>query len=289
MTTWRTDSSGNPARIAPPFEGKQVGVQFNANDFDTAIQEQGDRLQWEQASRCPCAANEQTGQPDPTCDTCGGAGWEYHSPLAIRGIVDRLDLRLDLLGGPLGDWMFGSAMVTVQPVHQPGYRDRYRLTDSVTSHSELVVRGPAGSNDRLAFPVATRTDAVLVEVGGELVKRNLTVGITRLRLMSDDRTPGPVLRQGVHFETDAAGRVDWSLGDAAGLAPRPTEPGRSGGSYAVTYLHHPSYLVQNWPYPLRVIHTQRKVASPQHILGPVSAMAMLEARQDKPAAQVPNG
>ena len=287
---WKHDSSGKPARIAPPFFGKEVGVDFDANDFDRAIQEQGDRVEWEQAARCPCAANETTGQADPTCDVCGGAGWEYHSPLPIRAIVDRLEFHLDLLGGQIGDWIFGTAMFTVQPIHQPNYRDRFRLLDSVVSHSEIVTRGMAGESDRLAFPVGKRTEAVLVGEGDEQVRRQVTWRVLRLRLMTDERKPGPIVREGVHFDVDERGRIDWTRGDSAGLSPRPAESARrQGGRYAITYLHNPSYLVQNWPYPMRILHAQRKVPAPVHTPGPVSAMAMMEARQDKPAAQQPDG
>jgi len=290
MSGWKTDQSGKPARVAPPFYGKELGVDFDPNDFDRSIQEQGDRIAWEQAARCPCAANDDTGQPDPTCDTCGGAGWEYHSPLEIRAIVDRLEYHLDLLGGSIGDWVFGAAMFTMQPIHQPNFRDRFRLIDSVVSHSEVITRGLEQRPDRLAFPVSGRSEAVLVGEGDEQVRRTFTWRVLRLRLMSETRQPGPVLREGVHFEVDTAGRIDWTRGDALGLAPRPAQDARRpGGRYAVTYLHNPSYLVQNWPYPMRILHTKRKVPVPLHTPGPVSAMAMMEARQDKPGAQTPDG
>lgn len=286
---WALDDAGNPAKQVTRADGKKNTTSFNVEMFRRAIQEHGDRIRWEQASRCPCAANDSTGQPDPTCDVCYGRGWEYHSPQPIRGIVDRLEYRLDALE-KLGDWAFGGCMVTLDPLHRPNFRDRFLLMDAVKPHSELMARGPAGKSDRLTFPIKAVTDTVMVEEGGERVRRQVSTGVTRLRLMDEtNRTPGPVVREKVDFEVDAFGRIDWTLGDGRGTSPRPAEGNRRGGRYAVTYLHNPSYLVGNYPYPLRVLHVHGKRPDWVHMQGPVSAFCSMEVRQDQPDAPVPGG
>jgi hypothetical protein len=286
---WHEDASGNPARHVTRAEGKTNTTGFDMERFRRAIQEHGDRMRWEQASRCPCAANDDTGQPDPTCDTCHGKAWEYHSPEPVRGIVDRLEYRIDALE-KLGDWAFGGCMVTLDPLHRPNFRDRFILLDAVKPHSELVARGPADRADRLAYPVQPVEDVVLVGEGDEQVRRKIKVGVRRLRVMDEaTRTPGAIRREGIDFAVTPNGCIDWSLGDALGTAPRPAEGRRRGGRYAITFMHNPSYLVGNYPYPLRVLHVHGKRPDWVHLQGPVSAFCSMEYRQDTPGAPTPDG
>lgn len=285
---WKLDEAGNQAKQIVPTGRKPNTVGFDMSWFRAAIIEHGDKIKWEQAARCPCAANEDTGQPDPTCDVCAGKAWEYHSPQPIRGIVDRLEYRLDALER-LGDWAFGGCMVTVDPLHRPNFRDRFTLLESVKPHSELVARGIEGRADRLTYPIRTVQDAVMVEEAGERVRRQVKTGVIRLRLMDEARrTPGPVLREGVDFEISPEGRVDWTLGDGRGSSPRPRDGNRRGGRYAVTYLHAPAYLVGNYPFPFRLIHTHFKTTDWNTLQGPVSAFCSMEVRQG-PEAPIPDG
>jgi len=279
--TWNTDASGNPARRAPAHAGKPSKIYFDPVKFERAIQEHGDRLRWEQASRCPCAANDQTGSANPVCPVCGGAGWEYHSPLEIRGIVDRFEVRIDALE-KLGDWAFGSAQLTVQPVHRVGFRDRIVMLDNVVTHSEVVQRDVAGEPDRLTFPVASVSERVLVtRAGGQEVSQLVTFDVLRVRMMTLSRIPGDVLRKGRDFSVTEDGRIDWTQGDRRGTAPTPgTGPHEPGGHYAITYMHRPSYLISNWPFAARTLHVGHKRPEIVHMPGPVMAFMLMEARQD---------
>jgi hypothetical protein len=283
VAEWWIDKAGQPARRAPKHGGKSSGVYFDPDKFERAIQEQGDLVRWEQAARCPCS--NPTGHADPLCESCGGQGWEYHSPLEIRAIVDRLEFRIDALE-KMGDLAFGSVACTLQPVHRLNFRDRLVLLENVIGHSELTRR--RGQVDRLAFPIAHTTERVLTKnAAGEEVVRQWKAGVLRLRLQTGDRTPGPVLREGLDFAVTGDGRIDWSLGDQRGTAPGlPEGPRAPGGAYAVTYYHHPSYIVSNWPYAMRTLHVQRKRPSPEHLPGPISAFAQLEARRDEFGATI---
>lgn len=294
------DASGNPTRNAPAYGKKPLAVEFDPEEFAREIQQHGDALRWEQAARCACSGNAQTGQAHPLCPECYGQGWEYHTPLEIQGIVDRLENRRDSLNA-LGDWVFGSAVVTVEPMHRLNYRDRLVMLQSVVTYSEVIHRGPEGEADRLAFPVATlseRVQQLALNDAGEQVLRNVvaTYGVLRLRVVGEGGLPGPVLRHGYDFEVDDDGRIDWRLGDQTGTAPTPgTRGGRAqlhgerGGAYAVTYYHHPSYLVSNWPFAARVLHLAAKRPTVEHIPGPTQAFAQMEARVDRAPAGVPGG
>lgn len=280
--TWWVDESGNPARKAPPHPGKSSGVWFNPDYFERAIQEQGSRVRWEQAARCPCATNDQTDSANPLCPVCRGTAWEYHSPLEIPGIIDRLETRIENLD-QIGDLTFGSASITVQSIHRLNNRDRIVLLDHAVSYSEVVRRSAVGTPDRLAFPIAKITDRVLTtNAAGQQVSRTVTFGVTRLRLMTDERIPGVISREGRDFGVTADGQIDWTDGDRLGTAPAPGQP------YAITYLQHPSYLITNFPFGSRVLAIKRKQPTKEYIQGPISAFMLMEARQDHRPASEPS-
>jgi len=277
------DTSGFPLRAAPRRATKDASSNdFDPEGFREALQRHGDRLRWEQASRCPCAATEQFSHPDPICSVCGGSGFEYFNPIEIRAIVDRLEFNVDILEA-LGDWAFGSASITTEGVHRPNNCDRFVQLDNVVSYTEGHQRGVAADDDKLTFPIAEITDQIRTVDGlDRQVIRNVTFGVVRLRLMTADRKPGPVLQQGVDFDVSDAGRINWHKGDLLGTAPGAalSKTSRDGGRYAALYYHHPSYIVVNFPYSMRTIHMENKRPVRVHEAGPVSCMAKMEHRRN---------
>jgi hypothetical protein len=277
------DASGYPLRAVPRRAKKDSSDNsFDSEEFRQTLQRHGERLQWEQASRCPCSADAQFASPDPICGVCGGSGWEYFNPIEVRAIVDRLEFNVDILEA-LGDWAFGSASITLEGVHRPNNCDRFVVTENVISYTEGMQRGIVGSDDRPTFPVAHITDQLRTSNGlGQTVLKNVSIGVIRLRTMTADRKPGRVLQAGVDFDVTAAGHINWHKGDQRGTAPAAatSATARNGGRYAMLYYHHPSYLVVTFPYSMRTHHTESKAPLRSHDAGPVSCMAKLEHRRD---------
>lgn len=233
-------------RLAPPPAKREaLSNDFDPTDFENAIERMGYAVTWEHASRCPCRNNPETSQPSIVCPVCDGDGWEHHSPQPIKAIVDALDTNMDALIA-FGTWTFGTARFTVRHEHRPGDRDRYTLTESVLQFSEIRKRS-AAVRERLRYPIATiRQDLMVENSAGELVKRpQVPLNVLRLRLMDPaTRLPGPVIHRGEDFDV-IDGRLDFSRGDLRGTAPG------VGALFAVTYYHHPRYVVETIPHAIR--------------------------------------
>lgn len=271
--------TATPRTPVAPRGKLALRADWKPGEFEVVIAQQGYRVLWEQASRCPCLQNAQTGQAALDCPTCRSSGWEYHTPLEIRAILDRLDNRIDVLGA-LGEWAFGSATITVRGEHRPGYWDRYTLLDSVLTTSEVTVRrAAAGGRERLTYPIATvRMDLLVANEAGDLVRRfNYPVNVERLRCM-DPATghPGAVLRRDVDFFVTEAGDIDWAPGDVRRTAPA------EGGAFAVTYMRHPRYRVVESPFAIREGHARTKDAPDggssalRWVMLPVTVLAKLD-------------
>lgn len=245
---------------AAPRARMGLRVDMAPGEFEAAIEQQGYRLLWEQAARCPCLASAETGHASLACPLCRGTAWEYHSPQEIRGIVDDLGRRTEAL--VYGEQLTGSAEITVRSEHRPGRFHRFTLLDSVMEYSE--VRERRGAVERLHFPVARTTLRLLEKNAGgeeELVRR--TVGVVRLRA-------GELLEEGVDFEVTPEGLLDWHKGDARGTAPL------SGQRYAVTYYFHPRYVVVEFSHAIRDTQVLLKSRRPVLEALPVTVMARLD-------------
>jgi hypothetical protein len=68
--------------ILPEFyTNKRAPSVLEADAFKVLIDSRaGYNLKWARALRCPCRANAQTEQPDPTHALCSGTGWRYVHP-----------------------------------------------------------------------------------------------------------------------------------------------------------------------------------------------------------------
>jgi hypothetical protein len=205
---------------------------------------------WELAAACPCgqrlAVGTLTGdtrEHRADCTACKGSGYIYHSPQEIPIQVTAAEVspeRFKLWG----EHWTGRARLTFLPEHLPSLFDRVTLTKSVLLFRERLQR-TSGASDRLRYPIATRT----VELG---TGADQSVGVpTALSAIycrkagADGAVLADLLEVGVDFEVNDDGRVDWSLGDAAGTAPS------VGHYYAVSYYTNPVYLVTSLPFGFR--------------------------------------
>lgn len=242
-------------RRSPSPPGKPLPGDLDPDDFDRLIEANGGyRVLWESATRCACFGAGQTEQPHPSCPECFGSGYAYYDEQEIVAHVQSLERNTDFLIA-FGEWTFGKITVTVKGGDQPGHHDRYTLLDSIMQHTEIQQR--SGSLQRLSYPVAEVRRTVMVDTPSGTVQRpNTDLSVLHLRLVggatglpSDltefaDRLPGEILRLGEDFEV-RAGKIDWSPGDARGRAPA------EGARFAVTYYHHPRYVVTNFPNGIR--------------------------------------
>lgn len=254
-------------RHAPPADVKsRLRNDFKPGEFTAAIETSGYRVLWEQASRCPCSGNDQTGQPHLNCPVCRRTpGWEYHGGVEIRAIVDGLG-RTDQLLATYGERLTGLARVTVRPEHRPSFFHRYTLLDSVMEFSELLTRAEAGP-DRPTYPIASTRMRLVVD--GEL--RNLELRVLRLRRMDPaSRLPGPLCRLDEDFRITPDGGLDWLPGDARGTAPKP------GEAYALTYYCNPRYVVVDLPNAVRDTMVGFKLPDPVHVPLPVETLVRLD-------------
>lgn len=125
---------------------------------------QGYDLVWARASKCPCRANDQTEQPDPTCPFCYGVlgnlpGWRYTHPhpdvfpedctddsgsVAFDGGERIRGLLTNMAGDDQrhreGTWLAGGAVVSTRPEVELGYWDRLIMVDSVMPYDQTIVR-----------------------------------------------------------------------------------------------------------------------------------------------------
>ena len=129
-------------------------ARFNVTQFAKLFEAMGLRFRWSRAMLCSCRINEQTGQPDPTCATCGGFGMRYVSPriydrpeedldyVVVKAFLSSASLDTDIFG-EAGEMAHGSAQMSVPGEMDVGWRDRFVAIDHEMPFSEVLVRDTA--------------------------------------------------------------------------------------------------------------------------------------------------
>ena len=219
-----------------PTGAKDTGrVDFRDTEFDKLVEQQGIRLAWSRGSACPCqGANDQTRGPGINCPLCKeNPGFVYFRPpgftlteaehgemddiqkfivdratspsVIIRGVVQAIG-RTENTYDRLGNWVDGVMSVSVRKDNILGYYDRLVAIDQLGVYSELVLSGPTDGPTKLRFP-AVRVDFVRSE--------------SQLYTSPED------------YFINAQGQLCWQTGRAPA----------QGTQLAVTYVHHPQFLV----------------------------------------------
>lgn len=246
------------------LDEKSFGIRFDleARKFTQAIEERGYRLAWSRAASCPCApVNSQTDQVDPNCTLCKGRGQTYFAPkgytvpdaevgalsdiqrtsildpfypgVVIKGIMS--DLSVDKRpNDQLGNWVEGTASLTVRPENRLGYWDRIVSLDSTIVFTETIEAGLASALLPATYPI----------LGVNLV-----------------RTKEKVYYGDADF-TLQNGKIKWLAGKA------PTK----GARLAIHYLTFPVWLVVQHPKGSRETITKKKVDNPQTPLGNITSL-----------------
>lgn len=246
---------------------------FQPTEFDQAITTKGYRMYWSRASICPCTNNDQTEQPDPTCQLCKGDAFYYFLPdeaLAAGGRTDSEGNTAELneagdavliyvlmtsmtqdvqVFEKFGEWVMGMSRVTTQPQNKLGYRDRLIAVDSVMTWAQIIEYD--GSS--------------VIPVTGERKKSGLRypfVAVNQLRSLAK------VFRQGVDFQLTSDGEIEW-LGSAAPA---------SGTRLSLHGTIHPVWIVMDHVNAYRDTHVAGAggLSNQQFRRMPVHAVAKLD-------------
>lgn len=251
-------SAALPSRL--PVKKRQWG-DFDAEEFRQLVTELGAVVTWQMASQCPCGRKAQdvasdtgfamplsafqvTQESQVECTACGGRGYVLHSAQDVRAVVQ--DMRTDgKRFDTAGEYVRGSARVTLLPEHKPSLGDRLTVKNSVVLVREERKRGNSVA-ESLRFPVVGQT---LDLSTGLTIKKILHVQKANAANVS---TPADVLAEDTDFVVDAQGRTDWTLGVANGKAPS------VDAYYTVSYYANPRYVVVDLLYGVRDTFTQLK-------------------------------
>ena len=80
-----------------------------------------------------------------------------------------------------------------------------------------------------------------------------------------------ILKKGQDFIVDDDGKIDFSLGDKNGRAPKP------GQSFSIRYFMNPVWVITSMrPHPIHNIYTQTKVAEPTLLHLPITVTGTLD-------------
>ena len=254
-------------------------VDFKPEEFRKLVFQRGMDVKWEQAQLCPCrrpvqayvgsalgsagslGVQGESTEPRPECVMCEGDGYFWHSPQTIKALITRASSTPEGYNA-WGEQARAHIYITLMPEHLPSFLDRFTLVNSVLMFRESRVRTTA-TLEALRYPIVTRS-------------LDLSTGPTNvdvLHLQAADATglttPSGTLTKGVDFDV-TAGKIDWTLGVAAGTAPP------EGARYSVSYYASPRYVVTDHPNAYRDTFTQVKRVTPAFAPLPVQCSAALD-------------
>ena len=278
----------------PGFAGPGM-PSFTRGDFDQEIQDFGLQTVWEQRYPCPCRSSDHgspTEQSDSLCLQCFGSGDAYHSPALVRVVYNQPTMVHNELV-VWGDYLGGEAIATPRSEFILGYRDRLTVLDSLFLAEGLVERPELGELLEFKHPVASRDVefqqdgldpcAPVEEEADPCIQKTLGRRVFPQRVTflgyhrSIQETPMGtdhevvVLRDGVDFTVTEDGKIDLSLGDQNGTAPKP------GTRMSTTYLAHPVWIVVQFsPYAAQFTYQTEQVPEPVLIELPKSMKCELD-------------
>jgi|6_EtaG_2_1085325.scaffolds.fasta_scaffold08301_3 hypothetical protein len=264
-------------------------VDFDIGSFRQRVYEKGLYMTWEMAGECPCNTvvtvgdggsvygrqnrSADTGEPRVDCPSCNGTGLIYHSSQTVRGLVIGAENDFDRFR-LYGEYATGMVGITLLPEHVPGILDRFTIMDSLIVFKETRKRTTAVVEE-LRYAIGTRSVIVGTEADQTESETQELSALYAIKATTNGVISGNELVIGTDFTITSSGKIDWTLGIAAGTAP--TE----GEYYAFTYFAHPRYVVANHPHVLRDTRTKRKTASEQVTHLPVKVDCLLEFLRDR--------
>lgn len=143
-------------------KGSAVAADFQQEEFDILFRDKGYNVIWEKALQCGCLGAGSDHQTN--CQNCGGTGWLFVNPTATRMIVTSLAVNKDFQTLDQGSIDMGYSQITARYEDKIGFMDKIILTDSVSSHHEVLF--PVLDSGSGNYRASTRYDIKAVEFIG---------------------------------------------------------------------------------------------------------------------------
>jgi len=213
---------------------------FVPTEFDKSIVTKGYKMFWSRAGLCPCVNNDQTEQPDPTCQLCKGDAYYYFLPdeallagaskdsennaVVLNKVGDGVQIYVLMTSmtqdvqvfEKFGEWVMGMGKVSTQHQNKLGYRDRLVSVESEMTWAQIIEFDGSAT----------------IPVVGERNKRGLRYPFIRVHQF---RSLAKVFRAGVDYNLTTTGTIEW-LGSAAPAA---------GTRLALHGTIHPVWIVMD--------------------------------------------
>jgi hypothetical protein len=127
---------------SPNLLGQPV-VNFELNDFESAVWNKGYEVIHEQMIKCPCKQNLNEGNFLSDCSNCQGSGYVYLNPSRTRMILHSMNYNTKYK-----EWSeekIGTVSVTSMQRDRLSFMDRITVVDSSAVQSELLILKLYGS------------------------------------------------------------------------------------------------------------------------------------------------
>jgi len=129
-----TDNTTQLAKTPTSVLRNKPKGSLQKRNFDTLVSQKGYPVVIEKALVCPCASVGS--QALPECRNCGGSGWLWYNPVSTKAVVQSMNKDTKFK-----DWSkedIGTASITTYQEVELGYMDKIRLTEGLTSYTEVV-------------------------------------------------------------------------------------------------------------------------------------------------------
>lgn len=147
--------------VSEQTAGNAVAADFQKQEFDVLFRDKGYNVLWEKALQCGCLGAGSEHQTN--CQNCGGTGWLFVNPTSTRMIVTSLSVNKDYQALEASVDM-GYSQITARYEDKIGFMDKIILTDSVSSHHEVLF--PVLDSVSGNYKASTRYDIKSVEFIG---------------------------------------------------------------------------------------------------------------------------
>lgn len=261
-----------PKGYRPPEAVLKSRSDFDKAQIDAFVDGYGERVLWESVAPCPCRLNDQTDQPDPTCEDCFGDGFVFYGGTDIRVVFNRHELTPDFLRAQ-GQFWGGEVIATARAETPIGYRHRLTMMDAVIEYMDSFTRPEYsdprfGSVQKLKRPIATRYTALEKISTGQI--EQIEARVNRILVRQADSS-NRALVEGVDYVITSEGHIDWSEGDRLGTSVKP------GETFTMSYWTSPRWIVTSLrPHPIQNIWSATKVPAPVYLQLPYTVMCQLD-------------
>ena len=129
-----TDNTPQISKTPSSVLTSKPSSRFQKRNFDTLVAQKGYPVIIEKAIECPCATVANQALVD--CRNCGGSGWFWINPVSTKAIVQSMNKDTKFK-----EWSAearGTASVTTYQEIEIGYMDKIRLTEGLSSYTEVV-------------------------------------------------------------------------------------------------------------------------------------------------------